>query len=90
MTYYTGPNEIKLIPSRLLLAVTLPAISDKDFQELVARDLRIIVNRKPDLKPAILNAYRSATPEGQQFIRDTLKELDSNLLSNLQQMRNEG
>jgi hypothetical protein len=90
MSYYTGPNEIKLVPSRLMLAVTLPAISDKDFQELVARDLRIIINRKAELKPAILNAYRSATPEGQQFIRDTLKELGSNLLSNLQQMRNEG
>ena len=75
MSYYTGPNEIALFPSRLLLAVTLPAISDKDFQELVAHDLRIIVNRKPELKPAILNAYHSASPGGQQFMRDTLKGL---------------
>jgi hypothetical protein len=90
MSYYTGQNEIALIPSRLLLSVTLPAISDKDFQELVARDLRTIVNRKPELKPAIVKAYRSATPEGQQFIRDTMKGLDPNLLSSLQQNRSNG
>jgi hypothetical protein len=90
MSYYTGQNEIALIPSRLLLSVTLPAISDRDFQALVAHDLRTIVNRKPELKPAILKAYRYATPEGQQFIRDTVKGLDPNLLSNLQQNRTDG
>jgi hypothetical protein len=70
-----------------LLSATLPAISEKDFQDLVAHDLRIIVNRKPELKPAVLDAYRYASPEGQQFIPDTLKGLDPNLLSNLQQKR---
>jgi len=90
MSYYTGPNEVALIPFRLMLSLTSPAISDKDFQQLVAHDLRTIVNRRPELKSAVANAYRSASPEGQQFIRDTLKGLDPNLLSNLAQKRGEG
>jgi hypothetical protein len=85
MSYYTGGNEAKLIPVRLSLSLSLPSIADKDFQQLVAHDLQLIVTRHPELKPAILTAYRYALPEGQQFIRDTLKELDPKLLANLPQ-----
>lgn len=90
MSYYTGPNEVALIPTRLLLSLTSSAISDKDFQQLVAHDLRTIILRRPELKPAIANAYRYASPEGQQFVRNTLKDLDPNLLSNLPQKHREG
>lgn len=87
MSFYTGPNEVQLIPTRLLLSLASPAISDKDFQPLVVHDLRTIVTRKPELKPAISNAYQYASPEGQEFIRDALKDLDPNLLSILPQKR---
>ncbi len=87
MSYYTGPSEVALIPTRVLLSLTLPVISDRDFQPLVAHDLRTIVTRRPDLKPAISNAYQYASPEGQQFVRDTLKDLDPNLLSSLPEKR---
>jgi hypothetical protein len=87
MSFYTGPNEVQLIPTRLLLSLASPAISDKGFQQLAVHDLRTIVTRKPELKPAISNAYQYASPGGQQFIRDTLKDLDPNLLSSLPQKR---
>ena len=87
MSFYTGPNEVELIPARLQSSLSLSAISDKDFQQLVAHDLRTIITRKPELKPAISNAYQHASPEGQQFIRDALKDLDPNLLSTLPQKR---
>jgi hypothetical protein len=87
MSFYTGPNEVELIPARLQLALSLPAISDKDLQQLVTHDLRTIVTRRPELKPAISNAYQSASLEGQQFIQDVLKDLDPNLLSTLPQKR---
>lgn len=81
MSYYTGANEIALIPVRLALALSLPSITDKDFQQLVGRDLRIAVTRHAELKPAILTAYKYALPEGQEFVRGALKDLDPNLLT---------
>jgi hypothetical protein len=84
-SYYTGANETSLIPVRLFLSLSLPVISDSDFQQLVRHDLRTIVTRKPEMKSAIVNAYQYALPEGRQFAQDTLKELEPNLLSNLPQ-----
>jgi hypothetical protein len=83
MSFYTGPNEIELIPSRLLLAVSAQAIADTDFQQLVRHDIRNIVIRKPSLKPAIVAAYRDALPIGQKFIEETLEEVDPSLLARL-------
>jgi hypothetical protein len=83
MSYYTGANEIELIPLRLSLAVNFSVISDMDFQQLVRHDIRTVVTRKPELKSAVLDAYRHALPVGQQFIEETLKEMDPTLLSTL-------
>jgi len=83
MSYYTGANEIELIPLRLSLAVNFSVISDMDFQQLVHHDIRTVVTRKPELKSAVLDAYRHALPVGQQFIEETLKEMDPTLLSTL-------
>jgi hypothetical protein len=83
MSYYTGANQIELIPLRLSLAVRSDAMGDKDFQRLVSHDIRIIVSRKPELKPVILAAYRDALPGGQQLIEKTLEEMDPTLLATL-------
>ncbi len=84
-SYYTGANETALIPVRLFLSLSLPAITDSDFQQLVRHDLRTIITRKPEMKSAIVSAYQYALPEGQQFIKDALNDLDPNLLSTLPQ-----
>jgi hypothetical protein len=84
MSYYTGANEVTLIPLRLLLAVGFSSISDTDFQQLVRHDILIVVTRKPEFKSSLLDAYRYALPAGQNFIEQTLKELDPKLLSTLQ------
>jgi hypothetical protein len=83
MSYYTGANEAELIPLRLHLALNSQALAEKDFQELVRHDIRIIITRKPELKPAILTAYRDALPTGRQFLEQTLKESDPTLLATL-------
>ncbi len=85
MSYYTGRNEPELLPVRLLLSLSLPSISDRDFQQLVSHDLRLIVTQHAELKPAILTAYRYALPEGEKFLRDTLKGLDPNFSAKLPQ-----
>jgi len=83
MSYYVGANEFELIPSRLPLAVNSSEIGVRDFQQLVNHDVRIIVTRKRELTPAILTAYASASPIGQQFLEDALKEFDPDFLSKL-------
>lgn len=85
MSYYTGRNEPQLLPVRLLLSLSIPSITDKDFQQLVSHDLRLIVTQHAELKPAILTAYQYALPEGQQFLRETLKGLDPSFLAKLPQ-----
>jgi hypothetical protein len=84
MSYYTGANEIELIPLRLLLAARSDALGDKDFQQLVRHDIRTVVTRKPELKPAIVAAYRDAPPLGRQFIEDTLEDIDPALRARLE------
>jgi hypothetical protein len=83
MSYYTGANETELIPLRLLLAVNSEGLIEKDLQELVRHDIRTIITRKPELKPAILAAYRDAPAPGRQFLEDTLKQIDPTMLEKL-------
>ena len=83
MSYYTGANEPEVIPLRLLLAVNSPALSDEDFQDLVRHDIRVIVSHEPELKPAILAAYRDASPIGQKLVEETLERNDPTLRARL-------
>src|SRR5258708_4587598 len=81
MSYYTGPNEIALIPLRILIATRSDAIADPDLQILVGGEIRTIITRKPESKPLILAAYRDALPEGKRFIESTVAALDPALLA---------
>jgi hypothetical protein len=80
MSYYTGPNELELIPLRLLVLMRLHAPVDSELEEFARRDIRAIASRAPQLKSAILDAYRNAPPEGKQLIETAIGELDPNLL----------
>jgi hypothetical protein len=82
MSYYTGPNELNLIPDRLRLA-TQTAVSDPELQILVDHEIRTIVLSKPDLKPAIIAAYRAASSEGKRLIEDDLKDTDPGFLATI-------
>lgn len=83
MSYYTGSNEIDLIPMRLLLAVRSDALGGEEFQEFLRHDIRTIVTRRPQLKPAIAAAYRDALPAAQRFLEKVLEEVDPSLLASL-------
>jgi hypothetical protein len=50
-------------------------------------DLRTVVTRAPELKRAVVQAFKMRCPKGSYFIRDALKDLDSNLLSNAPQKK---
>jgi hypothetical protein len=83
MSYYTAPNAAALIPLRINIATRADAITDPDLQILVSGEIRTIITRKPDLKPAILAAYRDALPDGRRFIEAEVVALDPGLLSSL-------
>jgi hypothetical protein len=83
MSYYTGANETQLVASRLPLAINAAEIGEPDFQQLVRHDIRIAAIRTLKLAPAILAAYRDASPVGRQFLETTLKEIDPILFAEL-------
>lgn len=86
MSYYTAPNAVSLIPLRINISTRTDAITDPDLKILVGGEIRTIITRKPDLKPAIVNAYRDALPEGRRFIEAEVGELDPDLLASLRAM----
>ena len=68
MSYLTSPADVNLIPTRLAIVSTSAAISDDELQNLARSDIRLILTRRPDLKPAISSAYRRGSAEGRAFI----------------------
>jgi hypothetical protein len=80
LSYYTGPNEIAVMPLRLLLAVRSNAIFDEEVQSLVPLDIRRIIMQRPDLKPAVELAYKNAQPKGREIIEAALKQIDPSFL----------
>jgi len=87
MSYYTGSNEVVLMPLRLLVATCSDAINDSELQNLVAREIRLIVTREQNLKPAIVVAYQNASPDGKRFIEAAVADLDSGLMATLRGKR---
>jgi hypothetical protein len=81
MSYYTAPNDTALMARRLQIATRSDAIADPDLQVLVSGEIRSILKSRPDLKPAIVAAYRDARPAGRQFMEDVLGSLDPDLLA---------
>jgi hypothetical protein len=83
MSYYTGPSEIELMPVRLRVAVASDALADDEIQQLVRRDIRVIVTRRTQSKDSILAAYDNALPAAKQFFEEALGALDPALLASI-------
>jgi hypothetical protein len=86
MSYYTGLFDPALMPLRLRIATRSDAIMDDGLQLLVSADLRAIIKTRPDLKPAITAAYRSATAQGRIFLVDAVYDLDPQLIASIQRV----
>jgi hypothetical protein len=83
MAFYTGPSETSLIPMRLLVAARSASLNDSDVQQFVRRDIRLILLRIPELKPAIQIAYRVATSANKQIIEKAVNEVDPGFVESL-------
>jgi len=82
MSFYTAPNDIRLIPLRLSLAARLDSIDD-EVQNLIEHDVRTGVRGKPSLNSGILAAYNNGSPAGRGFIETKLAEIDPQFLAEL-------
>jgi hypothetical protein len=83
MAYYTAPNDLSLIPTRMKLAVRSSAIADADFQTLVASDV-LSAARQPALQSALVSSYLQASPDGKRFLEASVGALDQGLLAKMQ------
>jgi hypothetical protein len=84
MSYYTGPNEPSIFAPRLLLAARTGVSADPELSELVEREVQKIVTQKPELKPAIVTAYREGLPDARLVIERAVGEGDPAFLKQLQ------
>jgi len=83
MSYYTGPNDKAVIPHRLKLVMNSHALDDADLRGVVRREMRTILLRAPELRPAIVAAYRKAQPKDREFIEATVSATDPSFVATL-------
>jgi hypothetical protein len=50
---------------------------------LARGDIRLILTRRPDLKVAIINAYRRGSAEGKAYIDEAVRSLDLGFAASL-------
>ena len=84
MSYYTAPNELTLLPKRLLVAFSDDAaLKDPELRDMIKRDVDIVLSRQPSLKPALVSAYASM-PNDRRILADRLiSEVDPNYLKTI-------
>jgi hypothetical protein len=88
VSYYTAPNDLDLLPLRLSVAfATDSAIDDPDVRELIKRDVKIAVTKRPALRAAIATAYQSAPVNVRAFADNLVSELDPSYLPNMRRQR---
>ena len=83
MSYYTGSNQSDLAPLRIFVSVSLPELSDIELQEMVRRDIRMIITCEPDLKPAVIAAYKNAPTTTKKFMENVISEVDQQFLDSV-------
>jgi hypothetical protein len=54
------------------------------LRQLIEQDLQIILARKPEMRPAVLVAYATASAEGKHLIESIVQEADPSFLMQLQ------
>lgn len=83
MTYYTAPNAVELAPWRIERAASSTALSEPTIQDLVRSDIRRVVTRRPQLEPAIVAAYRNASPQNRGLLEALAADVDAGFAQRL-------
>lgn len=85
MSYFTAPHAFDLAPLRIERAATSDALADKTVQELVKSDIRLILGHRPQLKGAVVAAYRNARPQNQPIFEALAVDIDPSFAQTLHQ-----
>ncbi|TWH92655.1 hypothetical protein LPJ38_34200 [Bradyrhizobium daqingense] len=83
MAYLVAPNDARLMPARIDMAVRFDALALPDVKDLVRNDIRLILIRRPESKSALVSAYRRASKLGKAFLEDAVESIDSSFLATL-------
>jgi hypothetical protein len=84
MSYYTAPYNLALAALRLSVATRGNAVRDPGLRQLVEQDLQTILASKPNLRPAVVAAYATASAEGKHLIENVAQQADPSFLTQLQ------
>ena len=76
MSYFTAPNDVSLMPVRLVTATLVGATADADFTQVVRGDIRLILTRRPDLRIALSTAYRRGSAKGKALLEEAVSSID--------------
>ncbi|UTD27948.1 hypothetical protein [Bradyrhizobium sp. WD16] len=84
MSYYTAPNELSLLPARLRVALGAEtAAGDPELQDMIRRDVSLVLTRLPALRPALVAAYQSAAPGRKLIAERLISEVDPSYLKTI-------
>jgi hypothetical protein len=78
MSYYTGFNTRALLADRLMLLASTDISGDPELQDMMRRQVALILNRLPELEPILKRAYSIADTANRQLIARQLRELGKN------------
>jgi hypothetical protein len=81
MSYYTAPNELSLFPLRFQVSLRPNNLQDLEIQDLIRRDIRMVVTKAPLLKPALIAAYRAAPSASRAMVERLISEIDPTYLA---------
>src|ERR1035437_129799 len=82
MSYYTAPNEVGLIPLRLMISLR-EWTDDPELQDLILREIRVVLTRLPNLRSSLTTAYKAASPEGKAAVEQLASKIDASYLASI-------
>ena len=71
------------MPVRLDTATLFNALLDPDLKELARGDVRLMVTRRPELRTAVVSAYRRASSVGKALLEDAVQSIAPSFLPTL-------
>lgn len=84
MAYYTTSDRVGLLPLRLAQALLIKDFAgDDELVDMVRRDIRSVLARSAELRPALIAAYRNASPAGRRLVEQTVSPVAPGYLTML-------